>query len=171
MISENLSIHYPPLYPTPNNKPSNEYATLAEADITDDDTVCMSNSKEMDENWTQATEDMTSEEESNEESEYIPPPKHIIHPTHVKMPTRSAAWKTIVQANNLQAMPHTATIFDVKRITRSVKHALSDSGATGHFLVKNAPATNICPASKPITITLPNGKTIKSTHTCNLDIP
>ena len=75
MISENLSIHYPPLYPTPNNKPSNECATLAEADISDDDTVCMSNSKEMDDNWTQATEDMTSEEESDEESEYIPPTK------------------------------------------------------------------------------------------------
>jgi len=52
-----------------------------------------------------------------------------------------------------------------------VKHAISDSGATGHLLVENAPATNICPASKPITITLHNGKTIKSTHTCDLDIP
>ena len=171
MISENLSIQYPPLYPTPNNKPSNEYATLAEADISDDDTVCMSNSKEMDDNWTQATEDMTSEEESDEEGEYIPPTSKIIHPTHVNMRTRTAAWKTIIQANNLQAMPHAATIFDVKRVTRLVKHAISDSGATGHFLVENAPATNICPASKPITITLPNGKTIKSTHTCNLDIP
>ena len=109
MLSENLSIHYPPLYPTPNTNPSNEYATLAETDISDDDTVCMSNSKEMDDNWTQATEDMTSEEESDEESEYIPPTKHIIHPTHVKMPTRSAAWKTIVQANNLHATPHAAT--------------------------------------------------------------
>ena len=166
MISENLSIHYPPLYPTPNNK-----STLAEADISDDETVCMSNIKEMDDNWTQATEDMTSEEESDEENEYIPPTSKIIHPTHVKMPTRTVAWKTIIQANNLQATPHAATIFDVKRVTRSVKHAISDSGATGHFLVENAPATNICPASKPITITLPNGKTIKSTHTCNLDIP
>ena len=30
---------------------------------------------------------------------------------------------------------------------------------------------NIIPASKLITITLPNGKVIKFTHTCNLDIP
>ena len=30
---------------------------------------------------------------------------------------------------------------------------------------------NIKPATKPIAITLPNGKIIKSTHKCNLDIP
>ena len=137
----------------------------------DDETVCMSNSKERDDEWTQATEDLTSEDETDDESSYIPPTTRVIHPTHVKLPTRSAAWKAIVQANNLQAAPNATTIFDVQRVTRSVKHAISDSGATGHFLVENAPATNIRPAIKPITITLPNGKTIKSTHTCNLDIP
>ena len=49
--------------------------------------------------------------------------------------------------------------------------AISDSGATGHFLVAGAPAVNIVPAAKPINILLPNGKRIRSTHTCNLDIP
>ncbi len=164
-------MHYPPLYPTPTTSPKNDYATLAKNDGADDETVCMSNSKERDDEWTQATEDLTSEEGSDDDSWYIPPTNRIIHPTHVKMPTCLAAWKTIVQANNLHATPHATTIFDVQRVTRSVKHAISDSGATGHFLVENAPATNICPATNPITITLPNGKTIKSTHTCNLDIP
>ena len=51
-----------------------------------------------------------------------------------------------------------------------MSHAISDSGATGHFLVPGANATNIKPATNPIHITLPNGKTIYSTHTCSLNI-
>jgi hypothetical protein len=49
--------------------------------------------------------------------------------------------------------------------------ALSDSGATSHFLVEGAHAINIQPDPDPITVTLPDGRTIQSTHTCNLDIP
>ena len=49
--------------------------------------------------------------------------------------------------------------------------AIADTGATGHFMMKNAPVINIQPAISPITITLPDGKTIKSTHTCNLNVP
>jgi len=107
MLSENLSIHYLPLYPTPNTSPSNKYAKLATNDVADDETVYRSNSKEQDDKWTQATDDMTSEDGSDDESNYILPTNHIIHPTYVKMPTRPAAWKTIVQANNLHMQRHT----------------------------------------------------------------
>ena len=55
--------------------------------------------------------------------------------------------------------------------SRPVQMAISDSGATDHFLVEGAPAINIKRAKYPIKILLPNGKRIKSTHTCNLDIP
>ena len=48
---------------------------------------------------------------------------------------------------------------------------ISDSGATGHFLQANAPVTNKRIARNPIVITLPDGNTIKSSHTCNLNIP
>jgi hypothetical protein len=48
---------------------------------------------------------------------------------------------------------------------------ISDSGATGHFLQADAPVTNTQIAHNPIQITLPDGNTIQSTHTCNLDIP
>ena len=85
--------------------------------------------------------------------------------------TKANAWQHIVQANNLSQLPHATTIFDASKIMRCVKHAISDSGATGHFLIKGAPAVNIKIATNPITITLPNGKVIQSTHTCNLDIP
>ena len=101
ILSDNIDKYYPPLYPTPNTSPKNKHAAPAQDDGADDETVCMSNRKERDDEWTLDTEDLTSEEETDDESWYIPPTNHIIHPTHVKLPTRSAAWKVIVQANNL----------------------------------------------------------------------
>ena len=48
---------------------------------------------------------------------------------------------------------------------------IADAGATGHFMMKNAPVVNIKPEANPITISLPDRQTIKSTNTCNLNIP
>ena len=62
-------------------------------------------------------------------------------------------------------------IFNTKVMQNWVEYAVSDLGAAGHFLVEGAPVVNKRLASKPINITLPNGKMIKSTHTCNLDVP
>ena len=50
-------------------------------------------------------------------------------------------------------------------------HAIADSGATDHFLVRDATVSNIRPARNPITITQPDGKLSKSTHECDLDLP
>ena len=55
-------------------------------------------------------------------------------------------------------MPKAHAIFDAKRVTRSVKHEISDSDTTCHFLVENAPVVNKKVAANPISITLPNGK-------------
>jgi len=152
-----------------------------EGDFADDETVGASNRKhDYDDENTISTTDMSeetidSEEESSAEDEnendYSPPTNTTRRPTRIIMPTRSKAWKRLIQANNLMQMPRAHAIFDAKRVTRSVKHAISDSGATGHFLVEDAPVVNKQVAANPISITLPNGKTIKSTHTCNLDIP
>ena len=49
--------------------------------------------------------------------------------------------------------------------------AILDSGATSHFLVADAPAHDVTKATTPITVQLPNGERINSTHTCNLPIP
>jgi hypothetical protein len=49
--------------------------------------------------------------------------------------------------------------------------ALSDSGATSHFILDGAHVINIQIDPNPITITLPDGATLRSTHTCNVDIP
>ena len=88
-----------------------------------------------------------------------------------KAPGRHNAWQHIIQANNLRELPQAEMIFNSVRMTRAVAWALSHSGATSHFLMNGAAAVNIKPTNHPITITLPNGKTIRSTHTCNMDIP
>ena len=53
----------------------------------------------------------------------------------------------------------------------AIKYAISDSGATGHFLKEGVPVTNLQMADNPISITIPNGKSMIATHTCKLDIP
>ena len=53
----------------------------------------------------------------------------------------------------------------------AIEYSISESGATCHFLVEGAPVTNLQVVDKPISITIPNGKSMTSTHTCNLDIP
>ena len=49
--------------------------------------------------------------------------------------------------------------------------ALSDSCATSHFIIDGAHVINKRIDRIPITIMLPDGATLKSTHTCNVDIP
>jgi len=49
--------------------------------------------------------------------------------------------------------------------------AILDSGATSHFLVTAAPTSEITVAKSPMKVTIPDGKSIQSTHTCKLAIP
>ena len=76
-----------------------------------------------------------------------------------------------VDAHNLQELPNAAPILNPTRLQGAVQYAISDSGATGHFLSQGAPVVNKRPTSSPLKITPPNDKSIQSTHTCNLDIP
>jgi hypothetical protein len=46
-----------------------------------------------------------------------------------------------------------------------------DSGCTSHFLLVNAPYLNKVKYRTPLTVRLPNGATIESSHTADLDIP
>ena len=69
---------------------------------------------------------------------------------------------TVVISNKAQKTPN------IDNASIATECAILDSGATGHFL---APVTNLQVADNPISITIPNGKNMTSTHTCNLDIP
>jgi hypothetical protein len=46
-----------------------------------------------------------------------------------------------------------------------------DSGCTSHFLLVNAPCLNKVKSRTPLTVRLPNGATMESSHTAELDIP
>ena len=74
-------------------------------------------------------------------------------------------------AQNLQELPNVAPILHPTRLQGAVQYVISDSGATGHFLLQGDPVVNKRPTSSPLKITIPNGKIIQSTHTCNMDIP
>ena len=49
--------------------------------------------------------------------------------------------------------------------------AILDSGATSHFLCMDAQATGVTPTKDPITVTIPDGTKLTSTHTRELDLP
>jgi hypothetical protein len=49
--------------------------------------------------------------------------------------------------------------------------AIVESGCTGHFLLVNAPCLNKVKFQTPLTVCLPNGATMESSHTADLNIP
>jgi hypothetical protein len=51
------------------------------------------------------------------------------------------------------------------------KTAIVDSGCTGHFLLVTAPCLNKVKSWNPLTVRLPNGAIMESSHTADLDIP
>ena len=61
--------------------------------------------------------------------------------------------------------------FDMSGIKIGVDYAITDAGATGHFLLPEAPVINKCETTNPLTIHLPDGDKLTSTHTCDVDIP
>jgi hypothetical protein len=48
--------------------------------------------------------------------------------------------------------------------------AIVDSGCTGNFLLVNAPCLNKVKSRTPLTVRLPNGATMESSHTAELNI-
>jgi hypothetical protein len=76
-----------------------------------------------------------------------------------------------VQQQELQELPNEGTIFNTTRLKHAVEYAISYSVANGTVLVEGAPVVNLQITEMSITSTLPNGRTIQSTHTRNLDIP
>ena len=66
--------------------------------------------------------------------------------------------------------PSLLKIYDVRK-ENSKDWAVLDSGATSHFLVVNATASKVTPTDNPITVTITDGTTLKSTHVRKLDLP
>ena len=125
-----------------------------EDDEDDDATAIMSNCSSADECTTPLQE--TTQQDVNGYSSR----------QQMAAPTRHKALRALFERENVEWKKVTT-----KKLVKNVAWAISDSGATGHFVVEGAPVINKQPATNPITITLPAGSTIRSTHTCNLDIP
>jgi hypothetical protein len=49
--------------------------------------------------------------------------------------------------------------------------AIVDSGCTGHFLLVNAPCLKKVKSQNPLTVRIPNGATLESSHIAELNIP
>jgi hypothetical protein len=60
---------------------------------------------------------------------------------------------------------------DPPPIINSHETAIVDSGCTGHFLLVNTPCLNKVKSQTPLIVRLPNGATMESSHTSDLDIP
>jgi hypothetical protein len=56
-------------------------------------------------------------------------------------------------------------------LTIATNQAIADTGATSIFIMEGADVDNKRPAMSPLTINLPYGKQIRSTHVCNIQIP
>ncbi len=56
-------------------------------------------------------------------------------------------------------------------LTIATNLAIADTGATSIFIMEDADVDNKCPATVPLTINLPNGKQVQSTHACDIRIP
>jgi hypothetical protein len=48
--------------------------------------------------------------------------------------------------------------------------AIADTGATSIFILEGKPVKNIWPATKQLTLNLPNGSQVKLIHLCNISI-
>ncbi len=53
----------------------------------------------------------------------------------------------------------------------AANQAIADTGATSIFIMEGADVANKCVATAPLTINLPDGKKIQSTHVCDIHIP
>ena len=66
--------------------------------------------------------------------------------------------------------PSLLKIYDVRKENSKDWAALA-SGATHHFLVIDTTACKVTPADNPITVTMPDGSALNSTHVRKLDLP
>ena len=64
-----------------------------------------------------------------------------------------------------------ATTEQLNAMTIATSHAIADTGATSIFVMDGVPVDNKRVASQPLTINLPDGRKVKSTHVCDINIP
>ena len=61
-------------------------------------------------------------------------------------------------------------MFNTSNINITIDQEISDAGVTGNCFLTGTHVKNIKISTNPLTINLPDGYQIKSTHTCQLEI-
>jgi hypothetical protein len=79
-----------------------------------------------------------------------------------QLPTLVAAASTMYGTPKLQY---------INAITIAPNHVVADTGATSIFVMDRVDVANKRVATKPLTVNLPDGRKVKSTHACNINIP
>jgi hypothetical protein len=59
----------------------------------------------------------------------------------------------------------------INAITIAPNHAMADTGATSIFVMDGVDVANRRVATKPLTFNLPDGRKVKWTHACDINIP
>ena len=62
-------------------------------------------------------------------------------------------------------------MFNASNIKITVDMAVTDSGATGNFVLPGTKVSDMKISKKNLIINLPDGTQLKSTHTCYIDVP
>ena len=115
--------------------------------------------------------ELASFADDDEDDNYIWDHRHMTTPkSFLLTTTRIDARKKLAIQDNILDGEHNELMTDTSRLIKAVHYAIFDSAWMSNVLIEGAPVINKCVALNPVPVTLPNGKTIKSTHTCNLDI-
>jgi hypothetical protein len=84
-------------------------------------------------------------------------------------PTPQQVWPLIAMAaHTLFGSPMPQYL---NALTIATNQAIADTGATSIFIMEGADVDNKGPATVPLTINLPDGKWVLSTHVCDIRIP
>ena len=78
-----------------------------------------------------------------------------------------------VAASNLSSKQQNAAsaIPRAVKFTVPTSHSIADTGATSIFVMAGTPMNNVRTTAAPLSINLPNGGIVKSTHVCDIIIP
>ena len=77
---------------------------------------------------------------------------------------------TTIHQKDLNETPQHTENVTTAQLKIAKNMAVTDAGATGHFVLPGTPVTNINIARHPLKINLPDGGCLTLTHTCTLDI-
>ena len=94
-----------------------------------------------------------------------------VHTTVRDQPTNKIARKWKRKLENRKFRKQVAANARSSTLGIPSRHAILDTGATGNFLMRDAPCINKQKEHDPITVNMPEGATATSSHICELDVP